>query len=141
MQSKGLLRVFSNTHSSKPSILWHSAFFMVQLSHPYMTIGKTIALTIWAFVSQVMSLLFNTLSGFVLAFSFNQNTLSSFHLLFLRQQCFESMHKAGSKNVMLPLKHLIIFFICPISGNHKLHNVTIFCNDLVIFVLQSCSTL
>ena len=51
-------------HSSKASILWHSAFFMVQLSHPYMTTGKTIAWTRWTFVGKVMSLLFNTVSGF-----------------------------------------------------------------------------
>ena len=50
-------------HSSNASILWHSAFFMVQLSHPHMTTGKTIALTIWTFVSKVMSLFFNTLSS------------------------------------------------------------------------------
>ncbi|XDA71026.1 hypothetical protein R6Z07F_001383 [Ovis aries] len=49
-------------HSSKASILWHSAFFMVQLSHPYMIIGKTIALIMWTFVCKVMSLLFNILS-------------------------------------------------------------------------------
>ena len=49
-------------HSSKASILLHSAFFIVQLSHPYMTTGKTIALTRWAFVGKVMSLLFNILS-------------------------------------------------------------------------------
>ena len=55
-------------HSSKASILRHSASFMVQLSHPYMTPGRTIALTIWTFVSKVMSLLFNTLSRFVIAF-------------------------------------------------------------------------
>ena len=55
-------------HNSKASILWHSAFFMDQLSHPYMTPGKTIALTIWIFVSKVMSLLFNTLSRFLIAF-------------------------------------------------------------------------
>ena len=54
-------------HSSKPSILWHSAFFMLQLSHPYMTTGKTIGLTIQTFVGKVMSLLFNTLSRFVIA--------------------------------------------------------------------------
>ena len=54
-------------HSSKVSILWHSAFFMVQLSHLYMTTGK-IVLSIWTFVSKVMSLLFNTLSRFVIAF-------------------------------------------------------------------------
>ena len=58
----------SQYHSSKASVLWHSAYFMVQLSHPYMTTGKTIDLTRRAFVSKVMSLLFNTLSRFVIAF-------------------------------------------------------------------------
>ena len=65
LQSKGLSRVFS---SSKASILWCSAFFMVQLSHSYTTTGKTIALTIWSFVGKVISLLFNKLSRFVIAF-------------------------------------------------------------------------
>ena len=55
-------------HSSKASVLQCSAFFMVQLSHPYVTTGKTIALTIWTFVSRVMSLLFNMLSRRVIAF-------------------------------------------------------------------------
>ena len=59
--SKSLLQ----HHSSKASILWHSAFFIVQLSHPYLTIGKTIALTRRTFVGKVMFLLFNTLSRFV----------------------------------------------------------------------------
>ena len=63
MQSKGLSRVFSNT-----TVLQHSAFFMVQLSQLYMTIGKTIALTRWKFVGKVMSLLFNMLSRLVIAF-------------------------------------------------------------------------
>ena len=53
-------------HSSKASILWRSAFFRVQLSHPYMTTGKTIALTRWTFVGKVMSLLFNMMSRFVI---------------------------------------------------------------------------
>ena len=65
--SKGLSRVFSST-SLKASILWRSAFFMVQLSHLYMTNGKTIALTRRTFVNKVMSLLFNMLSRFVIAF-------------------------------------------------------------------------
>ena len=60
MQSKGLLQ----HHSSKASILWRSAFFIVQLSHPYVTIGKTIALNRQTFVGKVMSLLVNTLSRF-----------------------------------------------------------------------------
>ena len=55
-------------HSSNASVLRHSACFMVQLSHSYMTTGKTIALTIWTFVGKVMSLLFNTLSRFAIAF-------------------------------------------------------------------------
>ena len=55
-------------HSSKASVLWHAAFFVVQLSHPYMTIGKTIALTRQTFVGQVMSLLLNMLSRLVITF-------------------------------------------------------------------------
>ena len=55
-------------HSSKASILYRSAFFMVQLSHPYMTTGKTIALTRWTFIGKVMSLLLNMLSRLVIAF-------------------------------------------------------------------------
>ena len=55
-------------HSSKVLILWHSAFFTVQLSHPYTTTGKTIAFTRWTYVGKVMSLLFNTLSRFVITF-------------------------------------------------------------------------
>ena len=55
-------------HSSKPSILWHPAFFTVRLSHPHMTTGKTIALTRWTFVDKVMSLLFNMLSRLVITF-------------------------------------------------------------------------
>ena len=61
LQSKGLSSLLQH-HSWKASILWFSAFFMVQLSHPYMTTGKTMALTRWTFVVKVMSLLFNKLS-------------------------------------------------------------------------------
>ena len=68
LQSKGLSRVLLQHHSSKASIVWHSAFFTVQLSHPYITTGKTISLTIWAFVGKVMCLFFNMLSKFVIAF-------------------------------------------------------------------------
>ena len=59
---QGNLKSFLQHHSSKASILRHSAFFIVQLSHPYMTTGKTIALTRWTFVGKVMSLLLNMLS-------------------------------------------------------------------------------
>ena len=65
---QGTLKSLLQHYGSKASILWHSAFFMVQLPHPYMTTGKTIALTRWTFVGKVMSLLFNTLSRFVIAF-------------------------------------------------------------------------
>ena len=70
LQSKGLSRVFFNSSSifQSSSILRHSAFFIVQLSHPYMTTGKTIALTRWTFVGKVMSLLFNMLSRLVITF-------------------------------------------------------------------------
>ena len=65
---QGTLNRLLQHHSSKASILQCSAFFMVQLSHPYMTTGKTIALTRWTFVDKVMSLLFNTLFSFVIPF-------------------------------------------------------------------------
>ena len=65
---QGTLKILLQYHSSKASILWHSAFFIVQLSHPYMTTGKTIALTRWTFVGKVMSLLLNMLSRLVITF-------------------------------------------------------------------------
>ena len=65
---QGTLNSLAQDHSSKASIIWHSAFFIVQLSHLYMTIGKTIALTRWIFVGRVMSLLFNMLSRLVITF-------------------------------------------------------------------------
>ena len=65
---QGTLKSLLQHHTSKASILQHSAFFTVQLSHPYMTAGKTIALTRWTFVGKVMSLLFNMLSRLVIDF-------------------------------------------------------------------------
>ena len=59
---QGTLKSLFQHHSSKASILWHSAFFIVQLSHPYMITGKTVVLTRWTFVGKVMSLLFSMLS-------------------------------------------------------------------------------
>ena len=64
---QGTLKSFLQHHSSKASILWRSDFFTVLLSHPYMTTGKTIALTRWTFVGKVMSMLFNMLSKLVIA--------------------------------------------------------------------------
>ena len=65
---QGTLKSLLQQHNSEASILQCSVFFMVQLSHPYMTTGKTIALTTWTFVSKVMSLLFGKLSRLVIAF-------------------------------------------------------------------------
>ena len=65
---QGTLKSLLQHHSSKASILWHSAFFTVQLSHSYMTTGKTIALTGWTLVGKVMSLLLNMLSRLVITF-------------------------------------------------------------------------
>ena len=68
LAAQGTLKSLLQHHSSKASIHWHSAFFIVQLSHPYMTTGKTISLTRWTFVGKVMSLLLNMLSGLVITF-------------------------------------------------------------------------
>ena len=76
----GTLKCLLQHHSSKASILQCSAFLMVQLSHPYMTTGKTIALTRWTFVSKVMSLLFNMLSRMVIAFLPRSKCLLISHL-------------------------------------------------------------
>ena len=74
---QGTLKSLLQHHSSKASILWPSAFLIVQLSHPYITTGKTTALTRWTFVGKVMSLLFNML--FVIAFL--QKEQESFHFM------------------------------------------------------------
>ena len=72
---QGMLKSLLQHHSSKTSILRCSAFFTVQLSHPYMTTGKTIALTRWTFVGKVMSLLCNMLSRLVIAFVLRSKSL------------------------------------------------------------------
>ena len=69
---QGTLKSLLQYHSLKASILWCSAFLMVQLSHPNMTTGKDIALTRWTFVGKVMSLLFNTLPSFLHSFSYKE---------------------------------------------------------------------
>jgi len=66
LQSNGLNKSLLQHYTSKASVFRYSTFFMVQLSHPYITAGKTIALTIWAFVGKLMSLVFNMLSRFVI---------------------------------------------------------------------------
>ena len=81
---QGTLKTFLQHHGSKPSILWCSASFRVQLSHPYKATGKTIALTIWMFVGKVTFLLLNIMSRFVILdkciFCLQCNTLSSFSI-------------------------------------------------------------
>ena len=72
---QGTLKSLLQHHSSKASIIQHPAFFMIQLSHPYMTTGKTIALTRWTFVDKVMSLLLNMLSRLVITFLPRSNCL------------------------------------------------------------------
>ena len=80
LAAHGTLKSLLQHHSSKASILRCSAFFIVQLSHPYMTTGKTIALTRWTFVGKVMSLLFNMLPKLVITFFLRSNQLSIFWL-------------------------------------------------------------
>ena len=77
LEVQGTLKSLLQHHSSKASILRRSAFFAVQLSHPYMTTGKTIALTRWTFVGKVMSLLFNMLSMLVISFLPRSTTTQS----------------------------------------------------------------
>ena len=72
---QGTLKSLLQHHSSKASILWHSVFFTVQISHPYMATGKTVALTRWTFVGKVMSLLLNMLSRLVITFLPKSNRL------------------------------------------------------------------
>ena len=69
---QGTVKSLLQHHSWKASILWHLTFFMVQLSHPYVTTGKTMALTRWTFISKVMYLLFNTLTRFVITSSISK---------------------------------------------------------------------
>ena len=83
---QGTLKSLLQHHSSKASVLQCSAFFRVQLSHPYMTTGKTIALTRWTFVDKVMSLLFNMLSGLIITF-----LPRSKHLLISRLQSLSAV--------------------------------------------------
>ena len=74
---QGTLKSLLQHHSPKASILWCSAFFIVQLSHPYMTTGKTIALTSWTFVGKVMALIFNMLSRLVITFLLRSKWLTA----------------------------------------------------------------
>src|SRR5574340_1071630 len=101
---QGTLKSLLQHHSSKASILQFSAFFMVQFSHPYMTTGNTIALTIWTFVSKVMSLLFNMLSRFVIAF-----LPRSKHLNFMATVSVRSDFGAQESKICLCFHFFLLF--------------------------------
>ena len=90
---QGTLKSLLQHHSSETSILWCSAFFRVQLSHPYMTTGKTTAFTRWTFVGRIMSLLFNMLSRLVITF-----LPRSKHLLMSWQQSPSAVNLDPPKN-------------------------------------------
>ena len=120
----GTLKGFLQHHSLKVSILWCSTFFMVQLSHPYMTTGKTIALSRWTFVGKVMSLLFNTLfNRFVIAF-LQRNK----HLLISRLQSQSAVILEPKKIKSITLS-VVSPFIC-----HEVMGL-----DAMIFVFQMLS--
>ena len=118
-------------HSLKGSVLQCSAFFMVQLSHPYMTSGKTMALTRWTFVDKVMSLLFNTLPRFVMAFL----PRSKCHL----NSCLQSL----SAVILEPKKiKPVTFHFSPIylpwSDGTGCHDLSVFeCWDSIVLIITS----
>ena len=107
---QGTLKSLLRHHSSKASILQRSAFFIVQLSHPYMTTGKTIALTRWTFVGKVMSLLFNMLSRLVITF-----LPKSKHLLISRLQSPSAVILEPPKIKCVPVSPSISIYFPSIS--------------------------
>ena len=130
---QGTLKSLLHYHSSKASALWHSALFIVQLSHPYMTTGKTIALTRQTFVDKLTSLLFNMLSRFVIAF-----LPSSKHLLIswlqspstvileppkIKSITISIVTSSICHEVMGPYAMILLFYIFKPSTNCLLKNV------------------
>ena len=118
---QGMLKSLLHYHSSKASILRHSAFFMVQLSYPYMTTGRTISLTMQTFVGKVISLLFDTLSRYVIAFLPRSSSVQSLSCVRLfvtpwiaaRQASLSitkswSLLKLMSIESVMPSNHLIL---------------------------------
>ena len=109
-------------HSSKASVLWHSAFFIVQLSHPYMTTGKTIALTRQTFVGKVMSLLFNMLSRLVITFLPRSKCLLISWLL-STSQLFCSNNFAAQRNKFCHCFHCFPI-ILPLNDGTGCHDLS-----------------
>ena len=97
---QGTLKSLLQLHSSKASILWCSDLFIVQLSHPYMTTGKTIDLTRWSFVSKIMSLLFNMLSSFVIVFLPRSSSVQFSHSVMS-----DSLNPMNRSTPVLPVHH------------------------------------
>ena len=120
---QGTLKSLYKHHSSKASILQHSAFFIVQFSNPYMTTGKTIALTWWTFVDKVTSLLFNMLSGLVITF-------------LPRSKCLLISWLESTSAVILELKKIKFVTISTVPPS-ICHEVT--GRDAMIFVLWMLS--
>ena len=106
---QGILKSLLQQHSSKASMRWHSAFFRVQLSHPCMTTGKTIALTRRTLVSKVMSLLFNMLSRLVHNFSSKECT-SSVQFNSVTQACPTLCDPMDCSTTGLPVHHQLLEF-------------------------------
>ena len=117
---QGTVKNLLQHHSLKASVLWYSAFFMVQLSHPYMATGKTIALTRWAFVGKVMSLLYNMLFRFVIAF-----LPKSKHLLISQLQSPSAVIWGPKKIKSVTVSIFPIYL--PWSGEHELGTL-LFCS-------------
>ena len=122
LQSKGLLQHYS----SKASILWCSAFFMVQFSHPYMTTGKTKALTIQTFVGKVMSLIFNRLSTFVIAFLARSRCLN-----FMVAVTIHSVFGAQENKIIMIITIYWACTLCQALGLHTLSHLMSWPGDKV----------
>ena len=114
---QGTLKSFLQHHNSKASVLWCSAFFMVQLSHPHMTTGKTIGLSTWIFVGKVMSL-FNMLSRIVIAFLPRSKCL-----LILRLQSLFSVILEPKNRRSITVHFFLIYLPC--SDGTRCHGLTI----------------
>ena len=139
LQSKGLSRVFSNTTVQKYQFF--CTFFIIQLSHPYVTAGKTIALTRWTFVSQVMSLLFNMLSSLVIIFLPRSkhcliSWLQSPSAVILEPKKIKSdtlstVYPSISQEVMGPDALIFLFWMLSFKPNFSLSSFTFIRGSLV----------